>query len=74
MAIIDRILAWCATAAILSGAVLASFLPENYWHHPFFIVGNALLAYSGWKRKQRPVCVLGLGLTAIYITGVSINL
>ena len=73
MAVVDRILAWCATLAILSGAILASFLPENYWHHPFFIVGNALLAYSGWRRKQRPVFVLGLGLTIIYVIGISVS-
>jgi len=71
--VITRILSWCATIAILMGALLASFLPENYWHHPFFIIGNGLLAYSAWSKKQSSVFVLGLGLTTIYIIGISIN-
>ena len=70
---IVRVLSWLATIAILIGALLASFLPENYWHHPFFIFGNGLLAVSAWKKKQLSVFILGFGLTVIYIVGISIS-
>ena len=35
-------LAWLATATLVIAASLASFVPEMYLHHWFFIVANTL--------------------------------
>ena len=65
-----QILAWISTFSILTGAVLASVIPELYWHHPFFIMGNGLLAIVSYLWREFSLVVLNLGLSIIYIIGI----
>ena len=63
-------LAWTSTFSILIGAILASFFPEIYLHHFFFILGNGLLAFTAYLWKENSLLVLNLGLCIIYIFGI----
>ena len=65
-----QFLAWMATFLILTGALLASLVPEKYYHHYFFISGNSLLAFTAFLWREFSLVVLNLGLCAIYISGI----
>ena len=65
-----QILAWISTFSILSGAVLASFVPELYYHHYFFLFGNGLLALTAFLWREYSLLVLNSGLSLIYICGI----
>jgi hypothetical protein len=63
-------LAWLATAVVLVAACLASFVPDLYLHHYFFIVGNTLWILVGMLWKERSLLWFNIGLTLIYIIGL----
>ncbi len=63
-------LAWISTFSILSGAILASFVPEMYYHHYFFLFGNGLLALTAFLWREYSLLVLNTGLSFIYIFGI----
>ena len=65
-----QILAWISTFSILSGAILASFVPELYYHHYFFLFGNSLLAITAFLWREYSLLVLNSGLSLIYIFGI----
>ncbi len=65
-----QFLAWIATFLILTGALLASLVPEKYYHHYFFMSGNSLLAFTAFLWREFSLVVLNLGLCAIYISGI----
>ena len=62
-------LAWNATFSILFGAFLASFAPELYLTHFFFMFGNGLLAITAFLWKENSLLVLNSGFFLIYIFG-----
>lgn len=62
-------LAWFSTISILSGALIASLLPELYLHHFFFMFGNGLLAITAFLWKEHSLLVLNSGLFLIYVLG-----
>lgn len=66
-------LAWLATAVVLTAAGLASFVPELYLHHWFFIAGNAIWILVGYLWKENSVLWFNIGLTSIYISGLLVN-
>lgn len=66
-------LAWLATCIVLIAAALASFVPEFYLHHWFFIIGNALWILVGYLWKEKSVFWFNIGLTIIYIAGLIYN-
>lgn len=66
-------LAWLATAIVLAAAALASFVPELYWHHWFFIIGNAIWILVGYLWKERSLLWFNIGLTLTYIAGLLYN-
>jgi len=63
-------LAWLATAVVLSAACLASFVPNLYLHHYFFIIGNAMWILVGVSWKEKSLLWFNIGLTLIYIIGL----
>jgi len=63
-------LAWLATLALVSAASLASFVPEWYWHHWAFILGNALWVVVGYLWRENSLLWLNIMLTLIYIIGL----
>ena len=63
-------LAWLSTFSILSGACLASLVPELYYHHYFFLFGNGLLAFTAYLWREYSLLVLNSGLSFIYILGI----
>lgn len=63
-------LAWVATAALLTAASLASFVPELYLHHYAFIVANTLWMLVGYLWKEKSLLWSNLGLNAIYFIGL----
>jgi len=63
-------LAWLATAVVLVAACLASFVPNLYLHHYFFIVGNTLWILVGFLWKEQSLLWFNIGLTIIYIAGL----
>ena len=65
-----QILAWISTFSILFGAFLASFVPELYYHHYFFLFGNGLLAFTAFLWREYSLLVLNSGLSLIYIFGI----
>lgn len=65
-----QVLAWVSTFSILSGAFLASFVPELYYHHYFFLFGNGLLALTAFLWREYSLLVLNSGLSLIYIIGI----
>ena len=65
-----QLLAWISTFSILSGAFLASFVPELYYHHYFFLFGNGLLALTAFLWREYSLLVLNSGLSLIYIIGI----
>ena len=65
-----QVLAWISTFSILSGAFLASFVPELYYHHYFFLFGNGLLALTAFLWREYSLLVLNSGLSLIYIIGI----
>tara|TARA_E500000331_G_scaffold327062_1_gene345679 strand:+ start:388 stop:627 length:240 start_codon:yes stop_codon:yes gene_type:complete len=65
-----QILAWVSTFSILNGALLASIIPELYYHHFFFIFGNTLLAITAYLWKEYSLLVLNSGLSLIYVLGI----
>ena len=65
-----QIFAWISTFSILSGATLASFVPELYYHHFFFLFGNGLLALTAFLWREYSLLVLNSGLSFIYILGI----
>ncbi len=62
-------LAWISSFCILMGALLASFSPEIYAHHFFFMFGNGLLAITAFLWKENSLLVLNSGLFLIYVFG-----
>ncbi len=65
-----QLLAWISTCSILSGAFLASLVPELYYHHYFFLFGNGLLALTAFLWREYSLLVLNTGLSLIYIFGI----
>lgn len=65
-----QFLAWIATFSILSGALLASIVPELYYHHFFFLFGNGLLALTALLWREYSLLFLNTGLSIIYIVGI----
>jgi len=63
-------LAWLATLALVSAASLASFVPEWYWHHWAFILGNLLWVAVGYLWRENSLLWLNIMLTLIYIIGL----
>jgi len=63
-------LSWLATIVLVGAASLASFVPEWYWHHAAFIVGNALWIAVGYLWKENSLLWLNIMLTLIYIVGL----
>ena len=68
-----QLLAWLSTLSILSGATLASIVPELYFHHYFFLFGNSLLAFTAYLWKEYSLLVLNIGLSFIYVLGILIK-
>ena len=62
--------AWISTFSILLGALLASLVPEFYYHHFFFIFGNGLLAITAFLWNENSLLVLNIGLFLIYVFGI----
>ena len=62
--------AWCGTVGLIVASILASFVPELYLHHYFFVVSNTIWAITGLLWKENTLVVLNAGLTVIYILGV----
>ena len=65
-----QFLAWISCFSILAGAILASMIPELYYHHYFFIIGNGLLALTAYLWREYSLLVLNSGLCIIYVLGV----
>ena len=65
-----QFLAWFSTFCILSGACLASLIPELYYHHYFFLLGNGMLALTAYLWREYSLLVLNSGLSFIYIFGI----
>ena len=65
-----QILAWLATAILVSAACLASFVPELSYHHYAFITANSLWVIVGVLWKETTVWTMNVGLTIIYILGL----
>ena len=63
-------LAWLATATLVIAASLASFVPEMYLHHWFFIVANALWILVGYLWRENSVLLMNILLTLIYFVGL----
>ena len=63
-------LAWLATATLVIAASLASFVPEMYLHHWFFIVANTLWILVGYLWREYSVLLMNVLLTLIYFVGV----
>lgn len=63
-------LAWLATLVVITAATLASFVPELYLHHWFFIIGNALWIWVGYLWRENSLFWFNIGLTVIYIAGL----
>jgi hypothetical protein len=63
-------LAWLSTAVVLVAAILASFKPELYLHHYFFIIGNSLWILVGFLWRENSLLWFNIGLTVIYILGL----
>ena len=63
-------LAWLATATLVIAASLASFVPEMYLHHWFFIVANTLWILVGYLWRENSVLLMNVLLTLIYLVGL----
>ena len=63
-------LAWLATATLVIAASLASFVPEMYLHHWFFIVANTLWILVGYLWRENSVLLMNILLTLIYFVGL----
>lgn len=63
-------LAWLATATLVIAASLASFVPEMYLHHWFFIVANTLWILVGYLWRENSVLLMNVLLTLIYFVGL----
>ena len=63
-------LAWLATATLVIAASLASFVPEMYLHHWFFIVANTLWILVGYLWRENSVLLMNVLLTFIYFVGL----
>ena len=63
-------LAWLATATLVIAASLASFVPELYLHHWFFIVANSLWILVGYLWRENSVLLMNVLLTLIYFVGL----
>ena len=63
-------LAWLATATLVIAASLASFVPEMYLHHWFFIVANTLWIIVGYLWRENSVLLMNVLLTLIYFVGL----
>ena len=63
-------LAWLATATLVIAASLASFVPELYLHHWFFIVANSLWILVGYLWRENSVLLMNILLTLIYFVGL----
>ena len=62
--------AWLATATLVIAASLASFVPEMYLHHWFFIVANTLWILVGYLWRENSVLLMNVLLTLIYFVGL----
>ena len=65
-----QFLAWTSVFFLLIGALLASIVPELYYHHFFFIIGNGLLALTAYLWNENSLLVLNSGLFLIYVLGM----
>ena len=63
-------LAGLATATLVIAASLASFVPEMYLHHWFFIVANTLWILVGYLWRENSVLLMNVLLTLIYFVGL----
>ena len=63
-------LAWASTVIVLFAACLASFIPELYYHHYFFIFGNSLWAVVGYVWKESSLFWFSIGLNLVYFLGL----
>jgi len=63
-------LAWLSTAVVIAAAAFASFKPELYIHHYFFIIGNSLWILVGYLWHENSLLWFNIGLTVIYILGL----
>tara|TARA_Y100000114_G_scaffold59298_1_gene54274 strand:- start:4437 stop:4703 length:267 start_codon:yes stop_codon:yes gene_type:complete len=63
-------LAWASTCTIVTGACLASLIPEYYIHHYFFILGSALWIITGYLWKENSLLYFNIMLLLIYIVGL----
>ncbi|MBL96906.1 MAG: hypothetical protein CMF52_03735 [Legionellales bacterium] len=63
-------LAWLATATLVIAASLASFVPEMYLHHWFFIIANTLWILVGYLWRENSVLLMNVLLTLIYFVGL----
>ena len=65
-----QFLAWLATAILILAAILASFVPEMYLHHWFFIVANTLWILVGYLWRENSVLLMNVLFTLIYFVGL----
>jgi hypothetical protein len=70
---VDVYLKWLATGLLIGGSVLTSGNWLYPWNVVLFLLGNAAWATVGFLWKEYSIIVLNVGITGIYIVGLTVK-